>query len=246
MAGCWASFAGDCEGGASREHIVSRTLLGKTVRFKGFFNRSERVIAVGRDSFVSKCLCRKHNTALSDCDSEMKKYQEAIRWYASGRQPGDGPDLEKRINGFRLAKWFAKTACNIAVVSKKRLPIPFAKYAFAESDDPSIHFYFMAQPDDVLEVDRDPWEFHWLWDKDNPHRVAIVCYVLGFPFMLSSIDVRGAEAQVCEKLNIQTSNPQGIYEDRLNAINIGDGPSKRGAIIFDWSGSTVTYPAPPA
>lgn len=141
----------------------------------------------------------------------------------------------KVIDGHRLARWVSKTACNIAFVSRKHVPSPFARYAFSEDDDKAIYFYFMPQVGDTLEVNRDPSEFHWLRDQNVPDRAAMVAYVFGVPFLLSTFDVRGAERQVCELLDVKSTDLDGEFMDRLSAINIGKGDAKRGTIKFQWS-----------
>ncbi len=234
MAKCWASILGGCVGQVSREHVVSRTLLSDTVMITGFFLQHERSLSLGKDSFVCKCLCSHHNSLLSPCDAEARVFREVVDWWAGDRQASDGPDLVKSIDGFLLAKWCAKTACNISAVSKKHVPVPFIRYAFSEVDNPAIFFYFLPQLGDDLVVNRDPTEFHWLRDTKKPDRAAVVCYTFGLPFMLSAFDLRGAEAKVCELLNIRTTNRAGQFMNRLQAINVGDGPQKRGTIVFRW------------
>ena len=234
MARCWASMLGECDGKISREHIVSKNLLPATVTFKGFFLESEEVKTVGRNSFVSKCLCERHNRVLSPCDAEANRFRKVMEWWSSGRQAGDGPSSEKHIDAFLLAKWCAKTACNVAAVSRKHIPRPLIRYAFSALDDPFVHFYFLPGLGDVLEINRDPQELHWIRDKNNEDCVAVVCYIFGLPFLISTFDVAGLEAEVCERLQIQTLKPGSSFIDRMKGINVGSGPSKRGTIVFNW------------
>jgi hypothetical protein len=231
---CWASLLGGCDGKVSREHIVSANLLAESVTFRGFFLETDEVKTIGRNRFVSKCLCRGHNSQLSPCDSEAKRFREIMEWWGAERQSDDGPNVEKHVDAFLLAKWFAKTVCNVAAVSGKHVPRPLVRYAFSAFDDPFVHVYFLPGLGDVLEVNRDTQEFHWLRDKKNEDHVAVVCYIFGLPFLISTFDVAGLEAEICERLQIQTMNIGMPFLDRIRAINVGEGFNKRGTIILEW------------
>lgn len=208
--------------------------MPEKVTFSGLFLEREELKTIGRDSFVSKCLCTTHNNLLSPCDAEVKRFREVMEWWGNGRQPNDPPSVIKHIDGFLLAKWFAKTACNMAAVEKKHVPRPLIRYAFSSFDDPFIHVYFLPGPDDVLEINRAKQETHWFRDRKNEDCVAVVFYYWGLPFLISTFDVAGLEAKVCELFQIQTTKPGSPFVDRLGAIKIGSGPDKRGAIWFDW------------
>jgi hypothetical protein len=42
------------------------------------------------------------------------------------------------------------------------------------------------------------------------------------------------EAEVCERLKIQTMNAGLPFKDRIMGIDVGEGVDKRGTIIFNW------------
>ena len=118
--GCWAASLGDCEGGLSREHIVSQSLFPRgNVTVQGLHWCRDEPKTVGLASLTANILCRKHNSVLSDLDTAVKDtfetFEESLRLqevrsklrlrsYAIKRFTIDGPLLER---------WFLKTLINI-------------------------------------------------------------------------------------------------------------------------------------
>src|SRR5690349_1666806 len=89
--GCWAAPIGGCGGGMTREHVVSKAILPPKVTIKGFFQEGDGLLTIGRDSLVSKCLCREHNNQLSSCDAEALRYRDVMRWFQAESAPDDSP-----------------------------------------------------------------------------------------------------------------------------------------------------------
>lgn len=100
-------------------------------------------VTVPADSLVSRCLCEAHNRALSSTDAAAVEMKKAIQWMNQpGFHPGEGPDFRVEVDGFALAKWFAKCACGHAAASQAHVPLPLIRYAFAEQDDLAVGVYF--------------------------------------------------------------------------------------------------------
>jgi hypothetical protein len=112
---CWAACLGGCSTQESKEHVISRSIVGKFVRFVVL--GAEKVI--GRDSFTVPILCRTHNSALSPVDAAARKFIRFVQAYRS--QPlstfdiGDGPrdELCLKVDGRLLERWMAKTFLNM-------------------------------------------------------------------------------------------------------------------------------------
>lgn len=116
----------------SGEHVVSKNLFGKTVTVKGFHWCESEFKTIGINNLTAGCLCRAHNSALSECDEEAKRFREAVQWMMDKRfLPGDGPECVKHIDGLRLARWMARTACGILASGDKHVHVPpaLARYA---------------------------------------------------------------------------------------------------------------------
>ena len=69
MKNCWANILHDCNGGISREHIVSKSLfISSQIDVKGFSWCKEQSKLVCLANLTKKCLCKKHNSNLSPLD----------------------------------------------------------------------------------------------------------------------------------------------------------------------------------
>src|SRR3972149_5105096 len=80
MNNCWAESLGDCDGGISREHIVSKSLfVSSYVDVKGFEWCKEETERIGLASLTKKVLCRKHNSQLSKIDSAAAHAFDVLR-----------------------------------------------------------------------------------------------------------------------------------------------------------------------
>jgi len=81
-------------------------------------------VRVGRANIVSKILCRTHNSALSDVDTEAINAFQSLQRAAAlqeRRRNGFFPPVVPQcfgINGDRLERWFIKTAVNLALVQQ--------------------------------------------------------------------------------------------------------------------------------
>ena len=72
---CYAFGLGGCDS-TSREHVVTRSIFGDgPVLTSGL--RVPPDTPIGIDSLVASILCKKHNSALSPLDSEIKVLGEA-------------------------------------------------------------------------------------------------------------------------------------------------------------------------
>ena len=237
--GCWASILGGCAGGITGEHVVSECLFEKTVRLRGLNWCANEFRTVGVKSLVANCLCGHHNSSLSPCDTEAKRFQEAIRWLASDFDPLAPFNDTRRLSGFLFAKWLAKTACNFAVWSNRQPPPALVRYAFAAQDDADIRVYLCVDRGDFLPIDLSHIGSYWLTRNDDPNQVLVCFKMYGFPFVLGTVPIDGAEEHIAQAFEIE-AGLRGVM-NRVHCIAVdgklnGFGPLRRGEIRLDWPG----------
>jgi len=83
MRRCWAAVLGNCGGGISGEHLVSKRLFRrKTVVVQGLPWNEKNPQSIGLNALTANILCRDHNSALSIVDDEGIAAFHAIRRFA--------------------------------------------------------------------------------------------------------------------------------------------------------------------
>ena len=118
--GCWAASLGDCEGKLSREHTISECLFASgKVTVSGFPWCKGQLKTIGVSNLTRWILCKHHNNRLSDLDSAMLTFFDAVRESArlnklrtKLRQNAWSP-LRLTVDGRLLERWFLKTLINI-------------------------------------------------------------------------------------------------------------------------------------
>ena len=119
MRSCWANRLGNCGGGNSKEHIISRGIFsGPAVRVYGLpWCKGEKEIGI--DSLTGKMLCITHNNALSHIDDEgiraFKIFQEMSRLTEVRKKMRPRPwhIAKYRLDGSKVERWFLKTLINL-------------------------------------------------------------------------------------------------------------------------------------
>lgn len=111
---CWARELGDCKGPLTGEHPVSGAFFSsRLVRLHGSGVRDG---LFGMPSFKRKMLCAHHNSALSPVDTEAKIFSDSLKDAEHRVQSLIYlPNLNYRINGPRLERWFLKTFINLFI-----------------------------------------------------------------------------------------------------------------------------------
>lgn len=123
MGSCWAECIGGCNGGISREHVVSKSLFQSTaLHVKGFPWCKDDFRTVGIESLTSKILCQNHNNNLSQLDNEASNLFNAIREYCRLESVRKNTTSLARIsrsatlvNAKLLERWFLKTLLNLSL-----------------------------------------------------------------------------------------------------------------------------------
>ena len=118
LIGCWASVLGGCDK-LSREHIISDTVIDKLeankqiVMFGSPWNENME-LRIGKSSFVSKILCKKHNSLLSELDTEAGKMADILNdiFLLLVDKKYEKIDKVVKLNGYLIERWFLKTTIN--------------------------------------------------------------------------------------------------------------------------------------
>lgn len=123
---CYASCTNDCSTKISGEHYISDNILGdfeenKTVKITGLSWIPRHTFAkTSRKSLQANILCDRHNSQLSQYDSEAGSFQRCFREFDEDFN-NSSPKNETRIfNGDFIEKWMLKTACGM--IASKQIP----------------------------------------------------------------------------------------------------------------------------
>lgn len=120
---CYAAYLGNCNGGITREHYISRSVLdiaGNVVRISGFpWQETDKVKDIGINTFVSKVLCRHHNNELSPLDESGKAFLQALKSvFNNAVGKTEFNDEAFSLEGDRIELWLLKILCGLCAVSK--------------------------------------------------------------------------------------------------------------------------------
>jgi hypothetical protein len=118
---CWAYSLGNCGGGISREHYVSKCLFpDQSIFVKGLDWCLEEPKEVRIESLTAKILCRHHNTALSELDSAAGLAFNSMRDFVNTKTKRDRMPyvnwalMQFTIDGPKLERWCLKTLLNFS------------------------------------------------------------------------------------------------------------------------------------
>jgi hypothetical protein len=121
MEGCWAAPLGNCGGGISHEHLVSRCVFSdQSIFVKGLDWCLNEPKEVRIEALTAKILCKDHNSALSELDSEVGRAFDTIRKFARTKterekMPYINWALEQQtIDSRKLERWCLKTLLNFS------------------------------------------------------------------------------------------------------------------------------------
>jgi hypothetical protein len=140
---CWAASLGDCGGGISREHIISRSQFDEdTITLQGLpWCKDPRSIGLAR--LVAKNLCRDHNSALSAADEEARKLKHAFKTMFHKPLLPVRVELDARL----IERWLLKTTINLALQEPNSglEPTPeLVRYAFGVDVPPQGQGFFLV------------------------------------------------------------------------------------------------------
>lgn len=120
MVTCWAETLGDCGTIQSREHYLSRSIIGSDdVVVSGFPFLKGETRTIPGERLVAKMLCKPHNEKLSPIDTAAGHFFQvlsafkyrAIMRARGARKPG-GIDMYE-VDGTLVEHWMLKTLINV-------------------------------------------------------------------------------------------------------------------------------------
>jgi hypothetical protein len=121
IGGCWAVPLGNCGGGISREHYVSECVFpDQSIFVQGLDWCLNEPKKVRIEALTAKVLCRDHNSALSELDSEAGRAFNAIREFARMKiEREKTPHVNWALKQFtidsrKLERWCLKTLLNFS------------------------------------------------------------------------------------------------------------------------------------
>ncbi len=237
---CWAAAIGECEGGITREHIVSRTTLDRTVTVRGLHWCLSDFKTVGRDSLTCHCLCAKHNNLLSPTDLEAKKLQEAAEWIASpSDSKSDGFGNIRSIDGDLFARWLAKTACNMAAAANQPVPSPFRDYAFGCCASSEVCVLMALNAGSSIPWDTSHLGAYWLVHPSDANQALVGFRFFGLPVAISTLRVNGTESPLRDLFEMPRDGPPFLARPRRIDVyrtvhRLSWKSERRGAIVFKW------------
>lgn len=127
--GCYLGGTDNCANKVSREHLISESVLGVIARdglkLSGVpWLKSGEEKQIGFGSFVGKCLCTTHNSALSPLDLAAARFFDAILKCDLDRS---GDPKRFLFSGHDIERWMLKTAAGLAAsknLSSDGVPLP--------------------------------------------------------------------------------------------------------------------------
>ncbi|MEQ8266442.1 MAG: hypothetical protein RH982_04540 [Parvibaculum sp.] len=203
--GCYLRDYGSCSTKLSREHLVSEAVLrvikkeGLVVSGFPWMNGEKREIGIA--NLVAKCLCKSHNSALSDLDAAAANLFSAIEAGDVGRS---GPPIHRLVSGHDIERWFLKTLLafahsrNLAQNGKPLLPVFHSKIDVADMlQDPSTWpegsgLYFMHRVGDEFRRG-DHFEFAPLTLSSTGEIVGMLAKVQGLSFSFFAVPLDDSE-----------------------------------------------------
>jgi hypothetical protein len=207
MQECWAAVLGGCEGGISREHIISESLFsGTTIGVRGMPWCREGHKFIGKAGYTANILCRKHNSDLSPVDDAGTNAFATLRLMATiysnrsgmleyGLWCGRFEVIKQRIDGRGLERWLLKTLINMELAGKEGLPIgPNATAWGVDPDLVQVAFgtrlfqgraglYFAVFDNEMIDMHERVQYTSWIRDAENSTFVGAGAFsFFGFRF----------------------------------------------------------------
>jgi hypothetical protein len=117
MEKCYLKSLGSCDGKLSREHLISRSVLeflygtaGLQISGLPWIERGQSR-EVPLDALTTKCLCRKHNSALAPLDTAALQFFQSIHNFIMD----DKANQSFLVCGHDIERWLLKTTIAMAV-----------------------------------------------------------------------------------------------------------------------------------
>lgn len=185
MAKCWASFRGGCNA-ISREHYISRAILGQDVLVTGPNWTHGTAKRVGPESLTCKCLCNNHNSELSELDSFIQTFTRYSESFIGAVEPRTARRFDARIFcGNTLLRWCCKSICGTLASQGQAAPEEIKRAAFEQSYCKALSLKFCAYENLQLKRIKSQISVHQYVETDAAADPVYLVMVGGLPFLLS-------------------------------------------------------------
>ena len=244
---CWAECLGNCSGGLSREHIVSKAFFeDEHISVSGFDWTKDEKQSIGLSSAVSKMLCRTHNSFLSPLDSEVKTAREYFRKLSELVAKDNHTDvLSGSINGVLFERWLLKTTLNVIRSSPQKYNYFFPDYLLTQMAfgitpfnydtkqglylvDPRLHNY-IVEADNTITV-----RPLILSIEEHSCLLGSLVTFCGFSFFLNTIDPLNKDLNFKVNENINLIDQNLFHPPRIRTLKNGE--------FLEHQCITFTYP----
>lgn len=126
MDACWAKSLGGCSNKISGEHVISKSLFwAKNITVEGF-SWCPAPKTIGLSSMVIKNLCTRHNSDLSEVDTEAKRLLDGLldmnRQVTAFKNGERRPRRVVEIDAAKLERWMLKTTYNFSLQAGHNRP----------------------------------------------------------------------------------------------------------------------------
>jgi hypothetical protein len=163
---CYAESLGDCRGGMSREHFISKSLLQQLDRSftaEGFDPSDRtRMATVSAASLAAAVLCEGHNTRLSPVDAGAAPFFAACRRFDHELGRPTSPPMDTIVaDGSLVERWMAKALLGLlARAGSTGVPSPehsaqLLAVAFGSPSRPPHGLYLDAAPGHAMYSEPD-------------------------------------------------------------------------------------------
>ena len=230
---CWAEKLGDCDGKCSREHYINQGVFDNNIITVFGMDWCKEPKDIGLAKAVSKILCEKHNSSLSDFDAEATKLSKFLL-----QQLRDNPNDSSNIhlNGKHLERWALKTAINLSQlgVFGKNINIPSIEhlnYLYRNDDIPhGMGLYLISG-----ELDTRLAKAGVLWldirNTITSELVAVKLTLNGVQFLVCLVAERADQKNYSDGIH---SSKNLSYRPNRFSIEGKINSQKKSTITFGW------------
>jgi hypothetical protein len=215
--GCWASSLGNCGGGISREHYVSQCVFpNQSIFVQGLDWCLEKPKEHRIETLTAKILCRDHNSALSELDSEAGRAFGSIREFARIKTEREKMPYinwafkQLTIDSRKLERWCLKSLLNfsfgrnliIGPGSHKpgSVPAELARIAFGlEEFTDGRGIYTAYKLNETFNFDD---HFNYIAKAHESHLVMGLFRLCGFRFYLNLFHTEGGPLAMIEDSHV--------------------------------------------
>lgn len=234
---CWARQFGGCEGGLTREHLISKVLLGPIHRVRGLKWCEREFRTISKSSFVAKVLCNRHNNLLTDVDAEAGRFKAYLPYFFDAIPKPKRYDKTKyffTLEGTLFARWICKTYCDLQAASDRAVNPDFAAYSFEQPGPP---MYFFIPTKEGLPYKPD---FRHIGTREfigDDGEIILLLFFYGFRWIASNVDLSKQTSIVANTLGTIEGTDEVIDRPR-NIYLIGSGsrftPSRDARLQIEW------------